>query len=269
MDGGRSAVGILERPKPAEPPESSMPPAIPDNAPIGPDAPVMSILSTTRAMRRLAPEPVPDEILRAVVEAATWAPSAGNLQIVEYVVVTSRETMARLAPLWSRVIDEYREMTDAAEVDFGDPASVEKMRSSVEYQRSHFAETPALIVVCVDTAARRRRSKSPGATVMTLARRVGPLRALRLLRAFNGSSARGFGASVYPAVENLLLAARAHGLGATLTTWHLFAEDEFKAVIGIPKDVTTYAIIPIGWPVGRFGRINRRPVESVLHRDRW
>jgi nitroreductase len=73
----------------------------------------------------------------------------------------------------------------------------------------------------------------------------------------------------YPAVENLLLAARAHGLAACLTSWHLFAEDEFKAVIGIPKEVQTWAIIPIGWPLRRFGPVNRRPVDEVIHRERW
>jgi nitroreductase len=75
--------------------------------------------------------------------------------------------------------------------------------------------------------------------------------------------------SAAPAVENLLLAARAHGLAACLTSWHLFAEDEFKAVIGIPKEVQTWAIIPIGWPLRRFGPVNRRPVDELIHRERW
>ncbi len=102
-----------------------------------------------------------------------------------------------------------------------------------------------------------------------LVRRVGPVRALRLLREWQVASARSEGASIYPAVENLLLAARAHGLAACLTSWHLFAEDEFKAVLGIPKDVRTWAIIPIGWPLRRFGPVNRRPVDEVIHRERW
>lgn len=268
MDGGRSAVGTLERPKPAEP-ESSTPPATPDSAPIGPDAPVMSILATTRAMRRLAPDPVPDDILRSVIEAATWAPSASNLQLVQYVVVTDRDKIARLAPLWARAIEDWLPLLAAARIDLADPASNGKTLASVEWQRDHFAETPALIVVCEDTAVTQRRTGGPVATLVELARRVGPVRALRLARAFSRTAERSYGASIYPAVENLLLAARAYGLGATLTTWHLFEEDEFKAVIGIPGHVKTYAIIPIGWPLGRFGRVNRRPVDEVIHRERW
>ena len=82
-------------------------------------------------------------------------------------------------------------------------------------------------------------------------------------------AARSEAASIYPAVENLLLAARAHGLGACLTTWHLLAEDEIKAIPGIPKGVHTFAVIPLGWPLRPFGPVNREPVERVLHRDRW
>ena len=82
-------------------------------------------------------------------------------------------------------------------------------------------------------------------------------------------AARTEGASVYPAVENLLLAARAHGLAACLTTWHLLTEDEFKEVLGIPKNVKTWAVIPIGWPLRRFGPIRRRPVDEVIHHERW
>jgi nitroreductase len=74
---------------------------------------------------------------------------------------------------------------------------------------------------------------------------------------------------VYPGVQNLLLAARAHGLGATLTTWHLALESEFKAVLGIPRGVQTYALIPVGWPRGNLGPVKRRPASEVIHRDRW
>jgi nitroreductase len=70
-------------------------------------------------------------------------------------------------------------------------------------------------------------------------------------------------------VENLLLAARAHGLAACLTSWHLFAEDDTKDVLGIPKDVRTWAIIPIGYPLKAFGPVNRRPVDEAIRWERW
>jgi nitroreductase len=80
---------------------------------------------------------------------------------------------------------------------------------------------------------------------------------------------RSEAASIYPAVQNLLLAARSLGLAATLTTWHLMAEGEVKRVLGIPRKIHTYALIPIGWPMGSFGPVRRHPVDDVIHADRW
>jgi len=76
-------------------------------------------------------------------------------------------------------------------------------------------------------------------------------------------------ASAYPGVQNLLLAARTLGLAANITMWHLLLEDEWNAALGIPGGVRSFAVIPIGWPMGRFGPVRRRPTEEMLHRDRW
>ncbi len=75
----------------------------------------------------------------------------------------------------------------------------------------------------------------------------------------------GEASSIYPAVQNLLLAARAHGLAATMTIWHMFREKDFRRVLGLPKDMGLYALVPIGWPEGNFGPVRRRPVDEVLH----
>ena len=74
---------------------------------------------------------------------------------------------------------------------------------------------------------------------------------------------------MFPGVQNLLLAARAHGLGAVMTTWHLEQEQEFKAILGIPRRVKTFAIIPVGWPQGRFGEVGRRPAAEAIRYDGW
>ena len=79
----------------------------------------------------------------------------------------------------------------------------------------------------------------------------------------------GEGATLYPAVQNLLLAARALGLGAHITTGHLLAEAEWKRVLGIPEGVNALAVVPLGWPLGRFGPVKRKPVGEVLHRETW
>jgi len=241
--------------------------AAPASVPVGPDAPIMEIMRTTRAMRYLAPDPVPRELLRTVIEAATWAPSGGNWQPANYVVVTDRATMAQLAVLWGRVIDDFRLAVESlgASEEGGD--SHRKTVASIAYQREHLAETPALVVICEDRGAYGVK-RGNLATGWMMVRRGGLRRALRIVRA-QPRFRRGEAASFYPAAENLLLAARAHGLAACFTSWHLFAEDEFKRVIGIPKDVRTWGIIPIGFPLKGFGPVNRRPVDEVIHWETW
>ena len=77
------------------------------------------------------------------------------------------------------------------------------------------------------------------------------------------------GSSIYPAVQNMLLAARSLGLGATLTTLHLQFEKEAEAAMGLPPNVHSYALLPIGYPMGRFGAVPRVPLADVVHEDRW
>lgn len=108
------------------------------SVPMGPDASLLGVMATTRALRRLAPDPVPDELIRSIVEAAMWAPTGSNAQSEAFVVVTDRATMARLAPLWRRAVHEFRQMTGA--FDPGRPAiPSERMRASTDYQAEHFA----------------------------------------------------------------------------------------------------------------------------------
>ena len=227
--------------------------------PVGEDAPIFEVMSTMRAMRRLKPDPVPDELLEKLVEAATWAPSGSNLQGYEFVVVTDRTKMARLAQLWARSVDAYLEsvgkVTPAAQDD--------GVRRAVLYQRDHFHETPALVVPCYRTGRLDPRTASKLMTSFGLG--DGARLALRGQRV----SALTEASSVYPGVQNLLLAARALGLGAVITVWHLMIEHEWKRELGIPGDVNTFAVVPVGWPRGRFGPVKRRPAADVIHRDRW
>jgi nitroreductase len=209
---------------------------------LGEAAPLFEVMSTMRAMRRLAPDPVPDELLERLVEAATWAPSGGNAQRLRWLLVTDRSVMAALAEPWRRCVDGYLSSMGGATPDTMDDEGYARLLDALRHQRDHFAQTPAVLLACHPP-------------------RGGP-RTERL-------AALSEGASTYPAVQNVLLAARALGLGATLTTWHLWREQEFKDVLGIPDEINTYALIPIGWPLGRFGPVRRRPVSEILHRDRW
>ena len=244
---------------------SGLPPRSDDA--IGPDAPIMEIMRTTRAMRHLSPDPVPADLLRAIIEAATWAPSGGNWQPASYVVVTERRKMAALADLWGRAIDDFRLITESAGIADRANGSQRRAAASIDYMRAHFAETPALIVICEDPRV-SGISRGSLAIMLGLIRKGGLRRALRLLRA-RPRFVRSEAASFYPAAENLLLAARAHGLAACFTSWHLLAEEEFKRVMDIPTEVRTWAVIPIGYPLRRFGPVNRCPVDEVIHWDRW
>ncbi len=190
-------------------------------------------MDTNRAMRRLKPDPVPRELLEKLVHAATRAPSAGNTQHWSFVVVTGREDMRFLADILQRRLGQFSRPTE-------DDAQGRMMRA-VRYLIAHFHETPAVIFCCI-------RNAYPNAEA--------PIRATMW-------------STIYPATQNLLLAARGLGLGAAMTTFQAGAEDEIKAHFGIPDDVYIGSTIPVGYPMGRFGPLGRKPIDEVLHWQRW
>lgn len=234
-------------------------------APVGVDAPIMEVMATMRAMRRLKPDPVPREVLLDVVRAATWAPSGSDAQHYQFVVVTDRNVMAELAVLWRDVVDTYRKLQGTVVPGMNDERHV-RMADALAYQADHFHETPALIAACY------RKSRPDLGDLkgnVSMARSLGPTKLRKLATGGLAASGLGEASSIYPAVQNLLLAARAHGLGATLTIWHLFREHDFREVLEVPKDYGIYALVPIGYPMGRFGPVRRRPPVDVVHWDRW
>jgi nitroreductase len=227
-------------------------------------------MTTMRAMRRLRPDPVPDELVRELIEAAMYAPSAGHQQGQVFVVVTDRERIRRLASIWRYVADLYEGWLGKADPRYGVDPMVMRTWDAVHYQRDHFHETPLVIVACYDQRAQLRRVKRQIGDLVAALRSAGPRRATRmLLGGLITIENRSEAASIYPAVQNLLLAARARGLAATMTTWHLFAEADVRETLEIPSDVRTYALIPIGWPLGRFGPVTRRATDEVIRRDHW
>lgn len=203
------------------------------------DESFFDIVSTTRAMRRLKPDPVPDDLLRQVLQAGAYAANSSNAQAWRFLVVRDPE-IKRAVQVWFKKAFEERV---AAHYLHGDPppgVSREKylrQYDAVAYLTEHFHEAPVWIVPCLDTGGTPPNHWS--------------------------------GASIYPAVQNMLLAARALGLGATLTTRHLVHEAESEAALGLPAGVRSYAIIPLGYPMGNFGPVRRRPVEEIVFADRW
>jgi nitroreductase len=118
----------------------------------------------------------------------------------------------------------------------------------------HLAEAPAIVIPCLKPRAAPARDRLPPEIDYDA-----ELAYLDRIR----------GASIYPAIQNLILACRALGLGTVLTTNHLRCEDEVRALLGIPADVATFALMPIGWPLQNFGPLTRKPVREVAFADRW
>ena len=200
---------------------------------------LFEIMQTTRAMRRLKPDPVPDELIRKILQAGVCAPNGGNTQRWRFLVIKDTKIKQQVQVFYKRAFDEVigpRYLTSSP------PPGVTKERylrqhAAVEHLTNHFHEAPVWIVACLDEGT------------------VPPT--------------RWSGASIYPAVQNMLLAARALGLGATLTTRHLLYEKETEAALGLPPGVHSYAILPIGYPVGKFGPVGRGALADIVYAERW
>jgi nitroreductase len=241
--------------------------SVPEQIALGADAPLIEVMRTTRAMRRLKTDPVGRDLLERLVQAATWAPSASNTQAYTFVIVTDRDQMRALAQPWRACVDFYHRTAVPPEGVSRD--RFERMLAASRHQADRFAEVPALIVPCYDLGPWQRQVERNVTGVARGLFGLGFKRSASLVRNSFRAVAITEAGCVFPGVQNLLLAARAEGLGAVLTTWHLEQEQEFKSILGIPRRVKTFCMIPLGWPTGRFGEVRRRPAAEVIRYDRW
>ncbi len=233
----------------------------------GSDAPLDHVMASARAMRRLKPDPVPDELIEKLIRAATWGPSASNAQHYGFVVVTDRAKMAEIGDLWRSVASSYQALNGTLVPEFSDPAH-QRMLAALRFQAEHFDDTPVLVAACHQRLAVDRTLADPR-RLSALAKEIGWGNVGKFAKAGKASLNVTESSSIFPCVQNLLLAARANGLAANLTIWHLFQEADFRRALGVPNDYGIFALIPIGWPAGRFGPVRRRPAGEVIHRDRW
>jgi len=234
------------------------------------DARLFDIMYTCRAMRRLKPDPVPEETLVALVDAALQAPSGGNAQNWRFIVVRERAQKERLQALWRTTWGFYRDTFATADARPGeDLAARTRMVNAATWLVEHLTDVPALVCVCVARDEELAKAVARPATLVKATRAFGIGGALKLLTGGSHTAGLAAGSTAYPAVQNLLLAARALGLGAVLTTQHFFVPGAFEAVLGIPSSATLAAVIPVGWPMGKFGPLTRPPARTVLSWDRW
>ncbi len=202
------------------------------------------ILNTTRAIKRLKPDPVPAGLIREVLDAGTKAPSGVDSQPWEFLVVTDEEGKKFVQERYLRYANErFRALVDSL-ADDNSPHT--RMLRTVLHLAEHLHEAPVLLFVC--------GHRDWPATVPR-ERRV-------------GKAPPPYG-SIYPCVQNILLACRAVGLGASLTTIHQMFEDELHERFGVPEEVAMVALIPIGFPRGKFGPVRRTPVGALTHFGRW
>jgi len=200
--------------------------------------PLVEAMETQRSIRRLKPDPVEDLLLRRLLELALDAPTGGNMQSWEFVVVRDPGVKARLARQnriawrmygpWSRWRTRHK-------------PGQRRIVDAVQWQADHFEEIPVLVVACL------HHPHPP----------------------FWNFAKSGYYGSIYPAVQNLLLAARAVGLGAGLITLPIWSTWAVRRILALPWYVTPCAVVPLGWPRGRYGPTRRRPVEDVVSIDRF
>lgn len=196
---------------------------------------VFEAMGTARAIRYLKPDPVEPDLIEKLIWAATRASSPGNSQGWDFVVVTDAEKKSRIGGA----------VSDAVSGAIRDPGpeadrSVRLMMTGARALAEGLATAPVLVLVC------GRIVYPPGST-----------------------DERSVWSACYPAAQNLIVAARALGLGATFTTFQRRAEQVVRGTLGIPDDVRMAALIPVGWPDRPHGPVNRRPVDEVIHWDGW
>lgn len=196
-----------------------------------PEISLFDAIDAQRAIRRFRPDPVPQEVIERILNAAIRAPSGSNSQLWSFVIVKDQEIKERIAEWY---LDVWKNVYTKGPI-----RSSGTVASSAEYLSYHLAETPVLIFPCY--------RGTPGM--------LSPAQA----------------GSIFPAAQNLMLAALGLGLGTVITTFHLHHEEKVKALLGIPDDVQTSCLIPMGYPAEgeHFGGSKRKPIEELTHYDRW
>ena len=201
---------------------------------------VYEALYTTRAMRRIKKDPIPQDVQARILDAAIRAPSGGNSQTWRFLLVDDPAIRGKLAPIYRDCIDMlwktiYAERIEAMKADPENPDSIEtaKVQKSANWMANHFEDYPILL--------------------------------------FAFAHGDPTGGSIFPAVWNAMLAARAEGVGSTITSVFMFKMAEVLELLGVPQEEgwVFACCVPMGYPTGRWGTARRNPAHEVTFRNRW
>ena len=202
---------------------------------------VYEALYTTRAMRRVKPDPIPEAVQQRILDAAVRAPSGGNMQNWRFMLVDDQAIKDKLAPLYQNALSQlwvtfYKDTLDKARATPDDPESAQFLRvqRSAQHLADHFAEYPLLLFSFVQ---------------------------------FDPT-----GGSIFPATWSAMLAARAEGVGSSLTTvMHVFHGKEVLEILGVPADEgwVISSTVTFGYPTGKWGVAPRRACHEVSYRNSW
>ncbi|MCC7078099.1 MAG: nitroreductase family protein [Acidimicrobiia bacterium] len=204
--------------------------------------PLEEAMRTQRSIRRLRADPVDHDLLLHCVELALKAPTGSNSQGWEFVLVEDRTSVGAIGRLNGFA---WRLYGPVGRRQYRRNEQMQRILAAVQHQADNYDDIPALVVPCV---------RVPFSIPFV----IGPV--------LGASALYG---SVYPSIQNFLLACRAAGLGACLTTLPLWNVRRVRKILGLPRGLLPVAVIPVGWPEGRYGPTTRRPVKEVVHLDRF
>lgn len=213
-----------------------------DEARRGLEMPMAEAMRTQRAVRRLHLEAVDMDLLLELLDLSLKAPTSSNTQDWSYLVVTDPKQKERLAKLYRPLFRTFDPIVSRQARN--DPKELRQMAPG-QWQAEHFAELPVFVIPCYKHNLKHRPTGWPQISVSS------------------------FYGSVYPAVQNLLLACRAVGLGASIQTLPIWIAPIARRILGLPRSMSPVCIIPIGWAKGRYGPTTRRPIGEVVHLDRY
>jgi len=203
---------------------------------------IFEVMYNCRAMRRLKSTPVPEELLIKLIDAANRAPTGSNVQNARWIIVRDQAQKEKLAELNKKAVEVYASASTQRPAALPHQSAEKRTRqlNSVVWQSEHMSEIPVLIIACLEFGA--------------------PIDATAVGRG---------GGSIWPAIQNLLLAARALGLGAAPTTMALANPKAVKQILNLPDSMAAFCLIPVGYPTGNFGPVTRLPVQETMCWDRW